>query len=29
MYSILWLPPYSPDPNPIEEVWIWIKTTRK
>ena len=28
-HDILWLPPYSPDLNPIEEVWAWIKSARK
>lgn len=28
-HEILWLPPYSPDLNPIEEVWAWIKSARK
>ncbi len=28
-HNILWLPPYSPDLNPIEEVWAWIKAARK
>ena len=28
-HSILWLPPYSPDLNPIEKTWSWIKRKRK
>ncbi len=28
-HKILWLPPYSPDLNPIEKVWAWIKSIRK
>ena len=28
-HTILWLPPYSPDLNPIEMVWAWIKQKRK
>ena len=28
-HDILWLPPYSPDLNPIEAVWAWIKSARK
>ncbi|OPH39985.1 transposase [Moraxella equi] len=26
---MLWLPPYSPDLNPIEQVWSWIKGLRQ
>ena len=26
---VLWLPPYSPDFNPIEKTWAWIKRLRK
>ncbi|WP_428843262.1 transposase, partial [Suttonella ornithocola] len=22
---MVWLPPYSPDLNPIEKMWAWIK----
>lgn len=28
-HTILWLPPYSPDFNPIEQVWSWIKRLRQ
>lgn len=28
-HIILWLPPYSPDLNPIEKTWAWIKKKRK
>lgn len=28
-HTILWLPPYSPDLNPIEHTWAWIKQLRK
>ncbi len=28
-HTILWLPPYSPDLNPIEQVWSWIKSLRQ
>ena len=24
-HTILWLPPYSPDLNPIEQTWAWVK----
>ncbi|WP_446892818.1 transposase [Acinetobacter sp. NS4_7] len=24
-HQILWLPPYSPDLNPIEKMWAWVK----
>ena len=27
--TVLWLPPYSPDFNPIEKMWAWIKRLRK
>ena len=27
--QILWLPPYSPDLNPIENMWVWVKRKRK
>jgi len=27
--TLLWLPPYSPDFNPIEKTWAWIKRLRK
>ncbi|EGZ43292.1 ISSpo6 transposase [Neisseria wadsworthii 9715] len=28
-HSVLWLPPYSPDLNPIEKKWAWIKARRR
>lgn len=28
-HQILWLPPYSPDFNPIEKTWAWIKRKRQ
>ena len=27
--TVLWLLPYSPDFNPIEKMWAWIKRLRK
>nr|WP_245571956.1 IS630 family transposase [Conchiformibius kuhniae] len=27
-HTVLWLPPYSPDLNPIEKVWAWVKALR-
>lgn len=27
-HTILWLPPYSPDLNPIEHTWAWVKQKR-
>ena len=28
-HSVLWLPPYSPDLNPIEKTWAHIKALRR
>ncbi|MDM1762456.1 transposase [Acinetobacter sp. 251-1] len=28
-HQILWLPPYSPDLNPIEKMWALVKAKRK
>ena len=28
-HIVLWLPPYSPDLNPIEKTWAWIKKIRR
>ncbi|WP_211268076.1 transposase, partial [Suttonella ornithocola] len=28
-HEIVWLPPYSPDLNPIEKMWAWIKQIAK
>ena len=28
-HSVLWLPPYSPDLNPIEQTWAWVKKIRQ
>ena len=28
-HSVLWLPPYSPDLNPIEKTWARIKARRR
>jgi transposase len=28
-HQVLWLPPYSPDLNPIEHCWAWVKDFRR
>ena len=28
-HQILWLPPYSPDLNPNQKMWAWVKAKRK
>ena len=28
-HTILWLPPYTPDLNPIEQTWAWVKKKRQ
>ena len=28
-HRVLWLPPYSPDLDPIEQVWAWMKRMRR
>lgn len=28
-HQILWLLPYSPDLNPMEKMWAWVKKNRK
>ena len=28
-HTVLWLLPYSPDFNPIEKMWAWIKRLKK
>jgi transposase len=28
-HQILWLPAYSPDYNPIEQMWAWVKKKRQ
>lgn len=28
-HQVVWLPPYSPDLNPIEKTWAWVKQLRK
>ncbi len=27
--TLIWLPPYSPDLNPIENIWAYAKSFRK